>query len=258
MIPWEELDRAPVPGGGELTLLRRGDEFSIRAGTQELMNSRMHGSEEALAARGCAGLVRDSGVETPVRGAPVRGAQARGAPDRGVRVLVGGLGMGFTLRACLDWLGPGARVDVAELVPAVVRWNRGPLAHLAGGPLGDARVHLYETDVGELIRGSREVYDAILLDVDNGPAALASGSNARLYGAGGLAEAARALAPGGVYALWSPADDRRFTERLRRAGFEVATERVPARPGGGGRHVLWVARLTKKSRGSLRFPVPRR
>jgi len=256
MIPWEELDRAPVPGGGELTLLRRGDEFSIRAGTQELMNSRMHGSEEALAARGCAGLVRDGGVETPVRGVPVRGAQARGAPDRGVRVLIGGLGMGFTLRACLDRLGPGARVGVAELVPAVVRWNRGPLAHLAGRPLDDARVRVLEEDVGEVIRAARATYDAILMDVDNGPAALASAANARLYTAAGLAFAARALVPGGTYALWSPEDDRRFTERLRCAGFAVATERVPARPGGGGRHVLWVARLTQKSRGSLRFPVP--
>jgi spermidine synthase len=219
LIPWQELERAPVPGGGDLALWRRGDEFSIRAGTQELMNSRLHGSEEALAARGCAGLER----------------------VRDACVLVGGLGMGFTLRACLDRLGPGARVDVAELVPAVVRWNRGPLAPLAARPLDDARVHLYEIDVVELIRGSREVYDAILLDVDNGPAALASGSNARLYGPGGLADAARALAPGGVYALWSPEDDRRFTGRLRRAGFTVRTERVPARPGGGGRHVLWLA-----------------
>jgi spermidine synthase len=219
LIPWQELERAPVPGGGDLALWRRGDEFSIRAGTQELMNSRMHGSEETLAARGCAGHER----------------------VRDACVLVGGLGMGFTLRACLDHLGPDARVDVAELVPAVVRWNRGPLAPLAARPLDDARVHLYEIDVVELIRGSREVYDAILLDVDNGPAALASGSNARLYGAGGLAEAARALAPGGVYALWSPEDDRRFTERLRRAGFTVRTERVAARPGGGGRHVLWLA-----------------
>ena len=222
MIPWEELDRAPVPGGGELTLLRRGDEFSIRAGTQELMNSRMHGSEEALAERACAGLER----------------------IRDACVLVGGLGMGFTLRACLDRLGPGARVDVAELVPAVVRWNRGPLAHLAGGPLGDARVRVLEEDIGEVIRAARATYDAILMDVDNGPAALASGSNARLYGAGGLAEAARALAPGGVYALWSPEDDRRFTERLRRAGFTARTERVPARPGGGRRHVLWLATRT--------------
>jgi spermidine synthase len=219
LIPWQELERAPVPGGGDLALWRRGDEFSIRAGTQELMNSRMHGSEEALAARGCAGLERVPGA----------------------RVLVGGLGMGFTLRACLDHLGPDARVDVAELVPAVVRWNRGPLAPLAARPLDDPRVQLHEGDVGALIRGARAAFSAILLDVDNGPAALASGSNARLYGPGGLADAARALAPGGVYALWSPEDDRRFTERLRRAGFTVRTERVPARPGGGGRHVLWLA-----------------
>ena len=226
MIPWQELDRAPVPGGGELTLLRRGDEFSIRAGNQELMNSRMHGSEEALAERGCAGLER----------------------LRDACVLVGGLGMGFTVRACLDRLGPGARVEVAELIPAVVRWNRGPLAHLAGRPLDDARVHVFEEDVGEVIRAAREVYEAILMDVDNGPAALTSEANARLYGAAGLAEASRALAPGGTYALWSPADDRRFTERLRRAGFAVTAERVPARPGGGGRHVLWLARRAPADR----------
>jgi spermidine synthase len=219
MIPWQELERVSVPGGGELTLWRRGDEFSIRAGTQELMNSRMHGSEESLAARGCAGLER----------------------VRDACVLVGGLGMGFTVRACLDRLGAAARIEVAELVPAVVRWNRGPLAHLAGRPLDDARVRVFEEDVGEVIRAAREVYDAILMDVDNGPAALTSEANARLYGTAGLAEAVRALAPGGVYALWSPVDDRRFTERLRRAGFTVRTERVPARPGGGGRHVLWLA-----------------
>ncbi len=236
MIPWEELERAPVPGGGELTLLRRGDEYAIRAGNQELMNSRMHGSEEALAVRGCAGLVPDRGM--PDGSAPDRSAQAGDA-----RVLVGGLGMGFTVRACLDLLGPAARVEVAELVPAVVRWNRGPLAHLAGRPLEDARVVVLEADIGEVIRAAREVYDAILMDVDNGPAALTSEANARLYGAGGLAAAARALAPGGTYALWSPADDRRFTERLRRAGFEVRTERVPARRGGGARHVLWLARM---------------
>jgi spermidine synthase len=220
MIPWEELERVAVPGGGELTLLRRGGEYSIRAGTQELMNSRMHGSEEALAERGCVGL-----------------AEALHA-----RVLIGGLGMGFTLRACLDALGPAARVEVAELVPAVVRWNRGPLAHLAGRPLDDARVELREEDVVTAIRAVREAYDAILLDVDNGPAGLTADSNARLYGVTGLADALRALKPGGTYALWSPVDDSRFTERLRRAGFTVRTERVAARPGGGGRHTLWLAR----------------
>ena len=222
MIPWQELERAPVPGGGELALWRRGDEFSIRAGTQELMNSRMHGSEEALAARGCAGLER----------------------VHDACVLVGGLGMGFTVRACLERLGATARVEVAELVSAVVRWNRGPLAHLAGRPLDDARVRVFEGDVGAVIRAAREVYDAILMDVDNGPVALTSEANARLYGTAGLAEAVRALAPGGAYALWSPVDDGRFTDRLRRAGLAVTTERVPARPGGGGRHVLWLATRT--------------
>ena len=223
MIPWEELDRVPVPGGGEIALHRRGDELSIRAGGADLMNSRRHHSEEALARSGCADLAR----------------------ARAARVLVAGLGMGFTVRAALDVLGPTARIDVVELVPAVVRWNRGPLAHLAGRPLEDARVRVVEGDVADVLASSPATYAAILMDVDNGPRALTSSANARLYTHAGLIATARALEPNGVYAVWSPAHSRSFTEDLRRAGFDARTEQVPARRGSGGRHVLWIARVKR-------------
>jgi spermidine synthase len=221
MIPWEVLECVPVRGGGEISLHRRGTEYSIRAGGQDLMNSRRHDSEEALAHRGCAQL----------------------ASVRGARVLVGGLGMGFTVRASLDRLGPTARVDVVDLVPAVVRWNRGPLAHLAGRPLEDARVRVVEADVADVLASSPGTYDAILMDVDNGPRALTASANSRLYTPAGLAAAAQALRPHGTYAVWSPAESPWFTESLRRAGFDVRTEKVPARRGSGGRHVLWIARI---------------
>jgi len=224
MIPWETLDRAQAPDGGALTLLRRGDEYVIRVGGHALMGSRAHASEDALGARGCADAAR----------------------ERAPRVLVGGLGMGFTLRAALDALPPAARVDVVELVPAVARWNRGPLAHLAGRPLDDPRVTLREGDVVDAIAGARGVYDAVLLDVDNGPSAIANEGNARLYGAAGLARAARALRPGGTLAVWSAGEDAAFSKALRDNGFDASTERVRARGGGGGWHVLWLARTVSR------------
>jgi len=224
MIPWEALGRATAPGGSVLTLHRRGEEYVIRVDGKDLMGSRQHGSEDALAQLGCRGL---GALPNP-------------------RVLIGGLGMGFSVRAALDVLGAQAEVEVAELVPVVIAWNRGPLAALAGAPLDDSRVSVREGDVVDLINSSRARYDAILLDVDNGPSALTSPSNGRLYGAAGLANAAHALKPRGLLAVWSASDEPQFTQKLTRAGYEVQIERVLARHNGakrgGKRHVLWLAR----------------
>lgn len=221
MIPWIVLDTAKVPdGSGELRLKRRGDEFSIMAGTTELMNSRLSGSEQALARLVCARLA------------------GRAAP----RLLIGGLGMGFTLRAALAELPAEARVTVAELVPAVVAWARGPMAGIFEGSLDDPRVGIVEGDVGGVMASARSAYDAVLLDVDNGPEGLTRPANDALYSPAGLATATRALRPGGILAVWSSAPDRAFTQRLRRAGFGVEEVRVRARAGGGGaRHVIWLA-----------------
>ncbi len=219
MIPWLLLDTARVPGGGELRLKRRGGEFSIMLGDIELMNSRLGGSEEALATLSC-GRIR----------APLD-----------ARILIGGLGMGFTLRAALGALGEGARVDVAELVPAVVAWARGPMADVFGGSLSDSRVKIVEEDVGRVIRAGRGVYDAILLDVDNGPDGLARVANDGLYDARGLRAAHAALRPGGVLSVWSSGPDRAFAERLGKAGFSVEEVKSRAKGGGGARHVIWIA-----------------
>ena len=223
MIPWENLDRVPAPGGATLSLHRRGHEYVIRVDGKDLMSNRMHGSEDALASLGCAGL----------------------AKKKGVRVLIGGLGLGYTLRAALDSLAPDASVEVAELVPGVIAWNRGVLGPLAGSPLEDPRVVVREGDVVAFIAGSRERYDAILLDVDNGPDALTSPENARLYGMRGLGRIHGALRRRGVVGIWSVADDPRFTARMMRAGYEVRVERVLARHNAtrpsGKRHVIWIA-----------------
>jgi spermidine synthase len=217
MVPWRELGRARV-GDGELILARRGDEFAIRLRGAELMNSRTHASEEELARLGCAGLAK--------------------VPS--ARVLIGGLGMGFTTRAALDALGPDARVTVVELVPEVVAWNRDLLGALARRPLDDPRVTVTIGDVKDAI--ASQTWHAILLDVDNGPDAFTSPANAALYGMKGLIAARRALVPGGALAVWSVEDDRKFTDRLRGAGFEVDRQRVPARPNSGVKHVIWVGR----------------
>jgi spermidine synthase len=221
MIPWELIDSAKVPGdGGEIRLYRRAEEFSIRVDGGELMNSRVHGSEEALAELACG---RIAGRPSP-------------------RVLIGGLGMGYTAAATLRGLGPGGRVVVAELVPALVEWNRGPLAHLAGRPLEDPRVSVREGDVARLLREEPGAYDAILLDVDNGPEPLTRKENARLYGRPGLETAFAALRRGGVLAVWSAGPDRAFAKNLHRAGFKVEEVSVPARgPRGGARHTIWLA-----------------
>lgn len=221
MIPWELLDAIVLPGSGEeFALYRHDKDFSIRVAGQELMSSRMHGSEEALATITC------------------RRLEAIDAP----RLLIGGLGMGFTLRAALDRLPALASVVVAELSSAVVRWNRDLLAALAGRPLEDARVTVVEGDVTDILRTEREAFDGILMDVDNGPEAFTIDSNDWLYGVAGLEAIHSCLRPGGVLAVWSAEPDRGFTKRLRRTGFQVDDLRVPARGNAGGRpHTIWTA-----------------
>jgi spermidine synthase len=220
VIPWILLDTAAVPGGEELRLLQRGAEFSIRSGNNELMNSRVYGSEEALA-------------EIAIK---KTGEQAR------PRILIGGLGMGFTLRAALRVIGPEARIVVAELVPAVVAWNRSWLASVSDQSLEDPRVSIREDDVASLMESGRSAYDAILLDVDNGPHALTRKTNEKLYSLSGLGAAYAALRPQGVLAAWSAQSDENFTRRLRKAGFEVNEVHVRARRArGGARHIIWVA-----------------
>lgn len=236
MIPWETVD-PPRPGApdGALGLHRRGDEWSIRSDGVELMNSRRFGSERALAEHAAAALA---------------GRESR-------RVLVGGLGMGHTLAAALTAF-PDAAVVVAELSPRVVAWNRGPLAELAGRPLGDPRVSVRVRDVGEVVREASGApakagagvgavdarFDAILLDVDNGPEALSQPGNAALYDARGLALTRAALTPGGVAAWWSAGPSAAFERRLRAAGFRVDTHDVSPRAGGRGRarHRIFLGR----------------
>jgi spermidine synthase len=222
MIPRILLDSAQVPGnGGELRLYQRGDEFSISiAGRGELMNSRVHGSEDALAEHTCARLMD------------------RSSP----RLLIGGLGMGFTLAAALRHVGEQAQVVVAELVPAVVAWNKAPLGELTQHPLQYPRVSVREGDVARTIKEARQAYDAILLDVDNGPEGLTRKQNDWLYGINGLTEAYTALRPGGVLAVWSAGVAREFMQRLRKVGFEVDELRVRAHGSKGARHIIWLAR----------------
>jgi spermidine synthase len=222
MNAWELLGQTRTPAGDEIALTRRSGEYVILASGKSLMSSRMHGSEEALATFGC------------------RRARTLDAPS----VLIGGLGMGFTLRATLDLLPRDAQVVVAEFVPALVEWNRGPLGPLADHPLKDSRVAVEIGDVGAAIRGSCDRFDAILLDVDNGPAAFTASENESLYSDRGLAAARSALKAGGVLAVWSAREDRRFEQRLRYAGFTVTVERVRARlKQGGPRHVIFLASL---------------
>jgi spermidine synthase len=230
VIPWVLLDSAPVPGGSsELRLLRRGVEFSIRLGRDELMNSRLSGSEEALAALACARI------------------RSRTAP----RLLIGGLGMGFTLRAALSALGPDARVTVAELVPAVIRWARGPMIEVFGDSLADPRVRIHEGDVGQLIRSGHSAFDAVLLDVDNGPEGLTRDANDVLYDLQGLRTAHTALRPGGVLAVWAARPDLKFTQRLRKADFDVDEITVRANKArAGAKHTIWIA--TRDSRDMTR------
>lgn len=221
MISWEEIDRAEVPGHeGEVTLLKRGTEFSIRTAGTELMNSRLHGSEGALGELTCSRIKRKSGL----------------------RILIGGLGMGYTLAAALEQSEPDTLITVSELVPAVVRWNREHLGHLAGMPLDDPRVSVEEEDVAETVRKRKSAWNAILLDVDNGPDGLTRKANDHLYGRSGLKTSFSALRHGGILAVWSSGADEAFTRRLKQCGFQAETVTVPARkPGKGGRHTIWLA-----------------
>ena len=219
MKPRALIGTATVPGGEELRLFRHGGDYMIVLGANQLMSSRMRGSEEALAVMTCERL---------------RG----GAPH----LLIGGYGMGFTLRAALGVLGRDARVTVVELVPEIIDWARGPMAGLTADCLNDPRVDLVAGDVGAMISAASKRYDAILLDVDNGPDGLTRESNDRLYSAGGLRSAFAALRPGGLLAVWSSGPDAAFTKRLKQAGFAVEEVRARANgKGGGARHVIWIA-----------------
>ena len=241
MIRWVELGTARVPGGtGELRLRQRGTEFAIFAGSDELMGTRLSGSEEALAT-----LTADR-------------LQDRACPT----ILIGGLGMGFTLRAALARFGPRASVTVAELVPEVVDWARGPLAAIHGDSLSDPRVALHLGDVGELIAGAAARYDAILLDVDNGPDGLVRAANNQLYTGTGLRTAKAALRAEGVLAVWSAAKDGSFVRRMESSGFVVEEVVVHARgldangKGKGAKHVIWFARPTSIPRAQRQSPRP--
>jgi spermidine synthase len=223
MQPWVTVDRTRVGGGTELVLARRGDEWVVRNDGRVLMSSRQHGSEDALAGLALEALDRPGGART---------------------VLVGGLGLGYTLRATLDRIGPAARAVVAEISPALVEWNRGPVAHLAGRPLEDPRTRLQIGDVADRIAEATGAFDAILLDVDNSPSSMVLAENDRLYGRRGVEACARALASGGVLAVWSAGPDERYVRRLEQAGLEARAVTVPARGvgGGGARHVVFLGR----------------
>ncbi len=220
MLPWIQLDSAKIPGdGGELRLKQRGREFSIMLGSNELMNSRLSGSEEALATL----------------------SQQKIANRPDPNVLIGGLGMGFTLRAALSLLPVTATVTVAELVPAVITWARREMAEVFEGCLDDPRTHIHQGDVAELIRSTKSGFDAILLDVDNGPDGLTRESNDALYSSAGLRSAHRALRPGGVLSVWSSGPDERFTRRLKEAGYDAEVIHTRANGKRGAKHVIWVA-----------------
>jgi spermidine synthase len=220
MIPRELIATAKVPGGVELRLVRHGDDHMIMVDNNELMSSRVGGSEEALATMTCDRL-RDAATS---------------------HLLIGGYGMGFTLRAALGRLGPTGRATVAELVPEIVAWARGPMAALTAGCLDDPRVRLLAGDVATAITTATNRYDAILLDVDNGPSGLVRAANDGLYSVKGLGAAISALRPGGILAIWSAAPDAAFAKRLKHAGFTVEEATVRARRNGKGpRHTIWFA-----------------
>jgi len=217
MLAWETIDRTHAPDGKELVLARRGTEWQVRAAGLVLMVSHEHGSEEVMS---------DYALE-----------RVKAPRD----VLVGGLGLGFSLRATLDKVGPHAKVTIAELVPQLVEWNRAHVGHFAGHPLDDPRTVLRVGDVYDRIAEAPDGFDAILLDVDNGPAALAHTKNNRLYSPTGVLRCGEALRPGGVLAVWSAQPDQRYVARLEHAGFKVEVKTVGNYKGAGARHVLFLA-----------------
>ena len=222
MTPRELIGVAEVPGGAPLKLYKRGGDFMITLERNELMSSRMSGSEVALGTMTCQRL------------------SSRAAP----MLLIGGYGMGFTLRAVLATLGANAKIVVAELVPEIIAWARGPMQALAAGCLDDPRVEISLSDVAVMIKAGAGRYDAILLDVDNGPDGLTRQANDGLYSLQGLANARAALKPGGILAIWSAAPDPAFARRLSQAGFAVDEVRVRARENGKGpKHVIWFAQV---------------
>ena len=205
-----------------MTLSRRDAEYVIRLDGKDLMGSRMMGSEQALAELGC----------------------ERARTKKGAMVLVGGLGIGFTARTALDLLPPDATLVISELMPIVVQWNEGPLGPFAGHPLRDPRVRVEIGDVGDHLRKNRGVYDALLLDIDNGPAAFTQRSNANLYDEAGLRASREALRAGGIYAVWGAADDPSFDARMRKHGFDAKTHHVRGRAKQGGpRHAVFIGKL---------------
>ncbi|PKM29247.1 MAG: hypothetical protein CVV07_11835 [Gammaproteobacteria bacterium HGW-Gammaproteobacteria-11] len=219
------LDTAPIPNnGGALCLFEYGDDFVIKlegGKGGQLMNTRMHGSEDALA-------------ELPCKQIAARPA---------ARVLIGGLGMGFTLASALKNLGPDAEVQVAELVSGVIEWNRGALGAKAGHPLADPRAQVLNRDVAQILRDEPQGYDAIILDVDNGPEGLTHSANSWLYSQDGLSTCAKALRPGGLLAVWSASADRPFAQRLAKAGFKADEVQVYAHGNRGAKHTIWIGQL---------------
>jgi spermidine synthase len=223
MIPWTHLDTVQIPNnGGELKLSQRGDEFSIKLSGKrgELMNSRVFNSEKVLSQLGCAHI----------------------KPHHDAHILVGGLGMGYTLSAALKAVNADSVVTVAELIPEVVKWNEGPLGHCAGKPLQDPRTKVHIGDVKELLTSRQPRFDAILLDVDNGPKGLTHSDNDWIYSEDGLKDIYDTLNPNGMLAIWSAGPDYLFSVRLKNIGFRVDTRDVQARPGKGSKHTIFLAK----------------
>lgn len=224
MRNWTPLGEASIPGSNKLLSLYRGkDDFHIKlSGGHELMSTRKHGSEDALGTLPC----------------------QRFKPPGASRVLIGGLGMGFTLAAALASVGPQAEVVVAELIPEVVEWNRGPLGEFSGRPLDDPRTQVHIGDVAKLLRQTKVCFDVIALDVDNGPEGLTKSTNTWIYSEPGITAALNALSPTGVVAYWSAGPDQAFHDRLRRCGFMVEERIVHAHGNKGARHTIWLASVS--------------
>ena len=223
MTPWTLLGTANIPNSSEvLKLSQRDNVFSIhlKGVRGPLMNSRMYGSELALAELGCAHL----------------------SNTKNAKVLVGGMGMGYTLAAALKATAMSSQVVVAELVPEVIEWNKGPLGECAGRPLNDNRVQIHLGDVAELFKTKQAIYHAVLLDVDNGPEGFTHADNNNLYSINSLLAIRETLHPGGVLAIWSAWHDPKFTQQLKKADFKVDTKTVRAHNGKGSRHTIYLAR----------------